>query len=53
MDAFTEFELDLSAIEGFPTLITSSDHRDADKDIMCELIDADTRVGFGGYCVVS
>nr|ANB67022.1 pheromone precursor [Agrocybe salicacicola] len=56
MDAFTDFEFDLSQFdisqfEG--SLIRSSDSSKYEDNTMKQLVDADTRLAYGGYCVIA
>ena len=57
MDAFTNLELDCFDIDGLPNFVIADafEHSEtmSSKDPMRELVDADTRVGYGGYCIVS
>nr|QQL12043.1 mating-type protein phb1 [Hypsizygus marmoreus] len=49
MDSFTTFEFSIIPTEEIPTFSASR----SEDDIMKELINADTKVGYGGYCVIA
>lgn len=49
MDAFSTIEFDLASPSSFPTFAAE---RSEDETIR-ELVDADAKMGYGGYCVVA
>jgi len=52
MDAFTTLEFPFPSETDFPTVDYLDPSYD-EGDVMRELVDADRRLGYGGYCVVS
>lgn len=52
MDAFAEFQFETSDMESFPILVSAPSHEEPD-DTMKQLVDADTRLSYGGYCIVA
>lgn len=52
MDSFDELELLFSDTPMMAVLSSASESRE-DRDVMSDLVDADTRVGYGGYCVIT
>jgi hypothetical protein len=51
MDSFSTF--DLSTFEPTSSLPTSSAYHSEDDDILRQLVDEDTRLGYAGYCVIA
>jgi len=52
MDAFSTFEFDLAQLEDERYLF-SEDKLHEEKDSMKQLVDADTKLSYGGYCVIA
>lgn len=54
MDTFTELELCFSDSESpmLSLLVLAAEYRE-DSDAMRELVDADSREGYGGYCIIA
>lgn len=50
MDAFTTIDCSLDVLTEETTSLAAPSSQ---GDVMQELIDADTRMGYGGYCVVA
>ena len=51
MDSFSTF--DLSAFEPTSSLPISSAYHSEDDDILRQLVDEDTKMGYAGYCVIA
>lgn len=51
MDSFSTF--DLLNFEPTSSLPISSAHHSEDDDILRQLVDEDTKLGYAGYCVIA